>query len=208
VTALQSDVARLKEAIQSMSQQPSSPQKGRVFPPSVKKGKSFQEPDGIIAFLTQQCGGNVHALGVVSVTGSATLDGGSDYAPENVANIGTGQAFISRSSLGKEGNWVCYDFKNRRVIPTHYTVRSHDDPAGREHLKSWVVQASVDGKSWQEIDSKTNNSKLNGFRNTCTFPVSPAGPCRYIRLVLTGKDHRDDFILQIEAWEIFGTLIE
>jgi hypothetical protein len=39
------------------------------FPPSVKKGTHvFQVPDGIIAHLTRECGGNVHGRHVVDVT--------------------------------------------------------------------------------------------------------------------------------------------
>jgi hypothetical protein len=40
----------------------------REFPPSVRKGNSFDLPDGIIAHLTGQCGGNVHDRQVVDVT--------------------------------------------------------------------------------------------------------------------------------------------
>jgi hypothetical protein len=38
------------------------------FPPSVKKGRQFDVPDGIIAHLTRECGGNVHDRHVVDVT--------------------------------------------------------------------------------------------------------------------------------------------
>jgi hypothetical protein len=34
---------------------------GKQFPPSVKKGtRGFDVPDGIIAHLTRECGGNAH----------------------------------------------------------------------------------------------------------------------------------------------------
>jgi hypothetical protein len=52
---------------------------GKQFPPSVKKGKLHDDkgkeiddmydiPDGIIAHLTRECGGNVHDRHVVEVT--------------------------------------------------------------------------------------------------------------------------------------------
>jgi hypothetical protein len=40
----------------------------KQFPPSVKKGKYFDVPDGVIAHLTRECGGNVHDRDVVDVT--------------------------------------------------------------------------------------------------------------------------------------------
>jgi hypothetical protein len=40
----------------------------REFPPSVKKGNCFDLPDGTIAHLTGQCGGNVHDRQIVDVT--------------------------------------------------------------------------------------------------------------------------------------------
>jgi hypothetical protein len=94
------------------------------------------------------------------------------------------------------------------VIPTNYTIRSHNDPENREHLKTWIVETSADGTIWRQIDSKTNNSELNGFRNTRSFAVSASEPCRFIRLVNKDRNHKGDFRLQVEAWEIFGTLID
>jgi hypothetical protein len=53
---------------------PSTPPKpGKQFLPSVKKAGSRDVPDGIIAHLTCECGGNVHDRGVVDVT-SLRLD--------------------------------------------------------------------------------------------------------------------------------------
>jgi predicted nucleic acid-binding Zn-ribbon protein len=220
VTALQSDVACLKEAIQSMSQRtgsaPPSPPKpvtraGKQFPPSMVKGSRWELPNGIISHLTKQCGGNVHQRGIVVVTGSEALTSGDDYAPLNVVNFESGDAFITQGTEPSDNighNWMCYDFKDRRVIPTHYTIRSHNDPKDKEHLKTWVVETSADGGIWRQIDSKTNNSDLNGFRNTRTFAVSASDPCRFIRLVNKGRNHKGDFRLQVEAWEIFGTLID
>jgi hypothetical protein len=38
------------------------------FPPSVKKETKFDVPDGIIAYLTRECGKKVHDRHVVDVT--------------------------------------------------------------------------------------------------------------------------------------------
>jgi hypothetical protein len=173
------------------------------------KGSAWEIPNGIITHLTKRCGGNVHSRGTVVVTGSQALTSG--YGPVNLVDFDSGDAFITLATEPSDDvghNWMCYDFKDRRVIPTHYTIRSHNDPQDKEHLKTWVVETSVDQSSWWQIDSKTNNKDLNGFRFTHTFAVSASHPCRFIRLVSQGRNHKGDFRLQVEAWEIFGTLIE
>jgi polyhydroxyalkanoate synthesis regulator phasin len=52
----------------NVSPPPGPPKQAKQFPPSVKKGKCFDFPDGIIGHLTRECGGNVHDRHVVDVT--------------------------------------------------------------------------------------------------------------------------------------------
>jgi hypothetical protein len=57
---------------------------------------------------------------------------------------------------------VCYDFNERRIVPTHYAIRTHGyDPRGC-HLKSWLVETSVDGESWREVAHEEDNKQLDG----------------------------------------------
>jgi hypothetical protein len=104
--------------------------------------------------------------------------------------------------------WICYDFKERRIIPTHYAVRSSGGGPIWHHLKSWLVKTSADGERWREIDHKENSNELNGRWFTRIFAVAEAEPSCFIRLVNIGRNHRGDDLLWISAWEIFGTLIE
>jgi hypothetical protein len=78
---------------------------------------------------------------------------------------------------------VCYDFKERRIMPTHYTIRTN---AGDAHLASWLVETSVDGESWQQVAREKDNE----------------------RLVNISRNHYGNDCLQIAAWEIVGTLFE
>jgi hypothetical protein len=105
-------------------------------------------------------------------------------------------------------NWICYDFKERRIVPTHYTIRTNGHGPGCFHLKSWLVETSVDGKSWREVAREEDNKQLNGKWFIGTFPVAGGGGCRFIRLVQIGRNHCGTDALKISAWEIFGSLIE
>jgi hypothetical protein len=166
-------------------------------------------PDGIIAHLTRECGGNVHDQNVVEVTSPKPENPGD--VGKNVADMESASYFYSvyrhRSAdiPHTRNNWVCYDFKKRRIVPTHYTVRTS---LGRAHLKSWLVETSADGQTWQEVDHRENNEQLNHPNCAGTFAVAGGVECRFIRLVNIGKNHNNNDTLMISAWEIFGTLLE
>jgi hypothetical protein len=201
----------------------------------MKKGKTkirgneveIDVPDGIIAQLTRECGGNVHDRSVVDVTSgsfekethganphSGAYKNDPNYAAKNAADLETISCFGSASRDKKEdiphtrNNWICYDFKKRRIMPTHYTIRTNWGSPGYSHLKSWLVETSTDGKNWREVAREEDNDQLNGSRFIATFPVAGAGKCRFIRLVNIGRNHSGSDCLSISAWEIFGNLIE
>jgi hypothetical protein len=169
--------------------------------------------EGIISYLTKKHGGNVHEKGIVTITSKSVRDD-PEYAPKNVAVLTSDSWFQSKN---EPGQWVCWDFREMRVRPTHYTIRAL-------LLKSWVVEGSLDGKSWTEIDRQTNNQDFDYAGETCTddcagsasctddwetasFAVSNPSECRFIRLTQTGKRYYDDHLL-LNAVEFFGTLSE
>jgi hypothetical protein len=104
---------------------------------------------------------------------------------------------------------VCYDFKERRIVPTHYTIRTVEFVGpGHAHLKSWLVETSEDGKSWREVACEENNEQLNDAAFTGTFGVADGEDCRFIRLVNIGSNHSLDDGICFSAWEIFGGLFK
>jgi hypothetical protein len=206
-------------------------QAARDFPPKMNKVEiicqlrssrhykfhvKIDVPDGIIAYLSKEYQGNVHGEGILEVT-FGSLEGetyGTDADAKNVADFAFESCFSScYRAMGENiphtrNNWVCYDFKDRRVVPTHYTIRTSGDSADAGHLKSWLVETSADGESWREAAREENNTQLNGPFLSGTFPVAGGGEWRFIRLVNIGRNHRGDDQLMIQAWEIFGSLIE
>jgi hypothetical protein len=103
---------------------------------------------------------------------------------------------------------VCYDFKEMRIVPSHYTIRTNHFDPGNEHLKSWVIETSADRENWREVAREENNGQLNGYRLASTFPVADDGECRFIRLVNIDRNHFGIGMLMISACEIFGNLFE
>jgi hypothetical protein len=211
----------------------------KLFAPSMKKGKlrisdggetdkMYDIPDGIIAHLTRECGGNVHDHDVVDITcgsfeeetqspnsHSGVYDNDPKYAAKNAADLESGLLFDSPYRKKKEdiphtkNNWICYDFKEKRIVLTHYAIRTNINGPGNAHLKSWLVETSADGENWREVAREENNQQLNnGSRFTATFAVAGGGECPFIRLVNIGRNHYGNDCLNISAWEIFGSLIE
>jgi hypothetical protein len=103
---------------------------------------------------------------------------------------------------------VCYDFKERRIALTSYTIRTNRSLPGGSHLKSWLVEASADGENWREVAREEDNECLNGELLTGTFAIAVDRECRFIRLVNIGRSGSRNDCLYISAWEIFGSLVE
>ena len=163
--------------------------------------------DGIIAQLTRECGGNVHDKGVVEVTASsyASSDPDKTYEPKNVAELGTETLFWSKNL---EQQWICYDFKNKHVAPTSYSIMSCTDRRGGWHPRSWVLEASNDKSTWTLLDQRDDNSDLNDRSVTCHFSLKNQAQMmfRFVRLRQTGRNHHNSDSFALASLEIFGTL--
>jgi hypothetical protein len=64
------------------------------------------------------------------------------YAAKNAVDLETISHFLSAFRKKTEdiphtrNNWVCYDFKERRIVPTYYAIRTNGSGPGGFHLKS------------------------------------------------------------------------
>jgi hypothetical protein len=166
----------------------------RLFSPSTDGSL-----DGIIAQLTRDHGGNVHDVGIVDISAKSVR---SSYFARNVADLQTTTYFSSENAPDQ---WLCFDFKNRQVRPTHYSIHAHSN---NHYLRSWTLEGSVDGSSWISLADEKNNSTTNSTRRIGTFSVEKSAACRFIRLRQTGKSAYGNDYLILYAFEIFGELIE
>jgi hypothetical protein len=184
------------------------------------RGKKFlpadDSLDGIITYLTEQCGGNVHDRGVVAVTSYYPWSLRPQHAAKNVVDLKANTVFWSEYRDQSEdiphepANWICYGFKRNTIVPTHYSVRPNwNRCVGWNNLKSWAVEISKDGTTWTQIDHHEGSSDLNDKNATQTFAVTATAAGKHIKLVNIGRNHWEgvgDDCLNISSWEIFGTL--
>jgi hypothetical protein len=126
-----------------------------------------------------------------------------DYPPKHLAydvNCTPDQHYHSRN---ESGQWVCWDFRQMSVRLTTYRIIA-------AWLKSWIVEGSVDGESWTEIDRKKNTQEFKDLKllGTGSFVVAKPMECRFIRLTQTATNHNGSDILYLRDVEFFGTLAQ
>jgi hypothetical protein len=155
--------------------------------------------EGLISFLGKAAGGNPHDKQLISVITSSTESGN----PKNVAEFGTETYFYSNNV---ENQWMCYDFKDLRVIVTHYLLRTHGAGQDSCHLRSWVLEGSQDYSNWTELDRRENDPRLNGAKATCHSEVRNVIESRFVRIRSIGPTWRADHYLFLIAFELFGAL--
>ncbi|KAH0795844.1 F5/8 type C domain containing protein [Histomonas meleagridis] len=156
---------------------------------------------GILYYLTQQCGGNIHTEGIVNITASTTMGQG----PETIVDFGGPWYWSSRN---EPNSWVRFDFKEKTIQVSGYTIKTYPFQANKDHLKSWVLEGcnNPDNNSWETIHSEKNCNDLNGPGKWKTFKCNRSKEYRYIRIKSTGPNHIGYNTLVIANIEFFGIL--
>jgi hypothetical protein len=158
--------------------------------------------DGIIAFLTRNCGGNVADRGLVEIRAKSIFD--DIYLPKNAANFTWDTPHFN--SNAEMNQWIEWDFKTSQIEPTRYSIRTHGDKAGDVHLQHWVIEGRNEGEKWIQLDERRDNSELNGPSRIATFEIANRIRVRILRLRQIGLNHRGDHMLAFSSFEVFGEL--
>jgi hypothetical protein len=100
-------------------------------------------PSDGITQLTRKCGGNVHDCGIVTVM-SSMLHNYQQVAKNVTDNsrlfFNSGRRPSSENIAHERNNWIYYDFKNQRIIPTHYSIRLYDSHEGNAHPETRLLR--------------------------------------------------------------------
>jgi hypothetical protein len=144
------------------------------------------------------CGGNVHEKGIVGVTSS----GDNSNKPYQIAGENWSSYWMSTN---QPNSWISFDFKERSVSPTHYTIKS--DNAGY-YIKSWEFEGSNDNNTWTQLDSRTTNDHSSGsVVRTYSIPDTSMIPFfKYIRLRQTNTNANNSHYLGLSGFEVFGRI--
>jgi hypothetical protein len=150
------------------------------------------ELHGIIDQLTEAHGGNVHDLGIVTITSKSVYRNLKGLHPRNVADFKHRSSFTS--SHEESNQWICFDFHERRVCMDKYTLASVCI-AGVRYIETWVTESSLDGNTWSEVDHHLKDDAMHGGAGTsgdetlviASFRVKRTEPFRFLRFRMTAK---------------------
>jgi hypothetical protein len=114
--------------------------------------------------------GNVHDRHVVDVAcgsfeqetrganpHSGVYTSNPSLAAKNAADLEAYSIFLSayrkctKAIPHTRNNWRCYDFRERKIVPTFYTVHTLERAPGDYHHLLWPVETSVDGENCREV---------------------------------------------------------
>ena len=122
----------------------------------------------------------------------------SNLKPENVL---TNDEHFCR--IIGEPRWICFEFCGGVVSLHAYKLKS-GNASPPDHIKSWKLEGSIDGKHWETLDEQNDCSKLNGKLNSATFRIGQYQPVRYIRLLQIGQSWRNQNIMELSSIELIG----
>lgn len=152
-----------------------------------------EEFNGIIKYLTNKTGGNIHKNKTINLT---STDFYSD--PVNMLDFNTNSYY--QTQLYKDG-WVVFDFKNRKIKLTNYAIKSNNK-GGDGAMKSWKIEVSNDGKTWIKIDDRIGVQSFNK-----PFEVKENNFSRFVRIYQTDCNWKSNY-----SWfyymEFYGYLQE
>ena len=169
-----------------------------------KRGKLFEYSEkspinGIISNLRNKTNGQIEKE--INITGSSLYNNSENRSPRTVC-FDNSDFFFSKS---EQGSWICFDFKEHRVVPSSYTLRSISCRPGDRHPRSWVLEGSNDNKEWTTLDEEPDNSYLNGSKKIRSFNINKPNSkeLQFIRMRITGPNWYGDNCLVIELIELF-----
>ena len=161
--------------------------------------KGSADFDGIINYLRKQTNNQIE--NEIKITASSILRNDvNDYGPYNSIQYENQKYFCTQNS---PNSWICFEFKNYQIIPTHYTIRSRN--GGYYAPINYKIEVSNDNSTWYEIDKQNGGPFTNGQQATFTIPIdkNKQKVAKYIRLTQTVKDSNGSDYLCFESIEFY-----
>ena len=167
---------------------------------------------GIISQLGNGSPTDVIEKGIINITSSETVSSSdSRFQPKNVVNFNDMNGCFHSSD--RSNSFLVYDFKERKVKPSHYSIRSNNwSGQGNCHPKTWNIEGSNDNNNWTLLDKRTNDRSLDGSGFSNTFEIEESKTTneyfQYLRITQTDVNTGNNNWLIFSALEYFGTIQE
>ena len=190
--------SRLKGTINNgQTNQPERYKKCEELKTFLPKGDS--NFDGIFKYLVDESNSDISEK--VGLTASSHQ--------ENIKNVTQYNTNNWYGSNNEQNSWICFDFKDKRIIPTNYQIKSCDYDSSWAHPKSWIIEGLNDNGQWENLSTVNDCSYLNGRCLSHIFQVTNPNQKKFsrIRLTQTGKTWFPNDCLSINCFELYGKLM-
>ncbi|KAK8880688.1 hypothetical protein M9Y10_003372 [Tritrichomonas musculus] len=168
------------------------------------KFEGKDELNGILNLLRKRF--NEYVFAKVNISSSSMYLNDVEYSALNVIDYDdANKEFCSKDM---KNSWLRFDFKDRQIKVTAYTIRSFFGEENDEHPKSWVIEGSNDNNDWEEVDVQSNCGFLNGENKIHTFLIKESNqkPFKFIRMRLTSENWSNTNCLDINCIDFYGKL--
>lgn len=164
--------------------------------------ESNKEFNGILNYLRSKSNGKIESE--VNITASTYQNSHEPWYV--VLYEDQSKQFFTNNT---PNSWICFDFKDHKVIPTNYTCKAHDTGLNGDHPKSWVIEGSNDNKEWTVIDEQKDSDFLNGSYLVHTFNIENKDEKKfqYIKMRLIGPNCNNCHEIKLNAFELYGVYV-
>ena len=138
-----------------------------------------QEFKGILRYLSDESGGNIHDKGVVEITPNSAPN--SNCQPKNVVNYQENNYYETSSSI--KNAKLCFDFKKNKIQVTNYSIKTS---VSGFHLKNILLNTVlyIIWTMWKKFGNiRLKMSLVLIHRNTLSFLQSH---CRILKPIVKG----------------------
>jgi len=114
-------------------------------------------------------------------------------------------------SADKPNQFVEFDFNNKKVILSAYSLKSSSNESDMIHPKAWIVAGSNNQEDWITLHQVDYSNDLNGGSLTMSWECNEKQseePFKYIRFEMVEPNHYGNWVFRLSRVELFGTLIE
>lgn len=162
-----------------------------------------QQFSGIIKYLRDKTSNKIDNEIVISH--SSLRDSGQEAS--NVVLYERSDKYFC--SGNNPDSWICFEFKKHRIILTGYQIQT-TRWGSNWNPKSWIVEGSLDGDDWKNLDEQKDYPYLKEYDHTCNFTLENHTKlgCKFIRFRQTGPNWNNSNYFSLRHVELYGNIYE
>ena len=121
---------------------------------------------GLFDYLESKYGENLETNNIMKISGGGSKS--VTYPLTNLIKYDSNQInlhyynYANLTDANESEGWIEFDFCERKVNLSSYTIRTNSDHENWNHPKTWRIVGSNDKDHWVTLDHQTNNSVLRG----------------------------------------------